>query len=91
MDTPSTKTSQVEAELRRRLQDGRWHDAKPIREEIAATVGCHIALVTRGMHLIGADIENHFRAGSRWRLTPDAEPHPLPWQYVRKTPDAGAQ
>jgi hypothetical protein len=79
---------QIEAHLKAALADGCWHPSKPLRERIMAEVGCGWKSITDALWALGGDVENHWRAGSRWRITPDAAPREYRWHYVKKAPVA---
>ena len=82
-ETVLKKHQHAEALLRHLLCDGAWHAAADTNSVVMKHVGCSYLTVLDALWAVGAEVENHGRGGSEWRLRADAQPRP-PRVYARR-------
>jgi hypothetical protein len=71
-----TKAAQAQELLRKLLADGEWHSSREVHHAVNALVpgGVDGKIIQHSLYAIGGDAVSRRRAGSKWRLLPDATP-----------------
>ena len=86
MTAPHTSlTEQAKPLLRRLLADGQYHPSREVLPAVCALVGCKGKVVVNALYEIGGEMENHTRAGSKWRLPRNATDRPRRWTKKKST------